>query len=56
MVSRLDILGDLLRADVGVLGIELDSEMELRENGRSDGKASLNRPDDGCGDAGTLDA
>src|ERR1700760_4866923 len=56
MVSRLEMLGDLLRADVGVLGMELDSEMELRENGRSDGKDSLNRPDGGCGDAGTLDA
>ena len=56
IVSRLEILGDLLRADVGVLGIELDNDVKLRAYGRSEGKASLNRPDGGCGDAGTLDA
>jgi hypothetical protein len=54
------MLGDLLRTEVGVEGIELevDSESELREYGKSDGNVSVVKRAvvSGMGDAGTLDA
>lgn len=56
IVSKLDMLGDLLRADVGVLGIDEERDNVPREYGKSAGKLSEKRPGRSKGEAGTLDA